>query len=82
MNNNILLNTESVISKATYTTNETGLINVDLERLYKEYFNGIEFKELSIAKIEKLYNDFRIFLKLIDSFKQNYYKSKANLNLI
>ena len=79
MNNNILLNTESVISKATYNANGTGLINVDLEKLYKEYFNCIEFKEFSIAKIEKLYNDFRIFLKLIDSFKQNYYKAKDNL---
>jgi hypothetical protein len=57
-----------------------GLLNVDLEKLYKEYFNNSEFKDLSVNKLEKMSNDFKIFLRLIESFKQNYFKSRVNEN--
>ena len=48
----------------------------NLEKLYKEYFNNSEFKDLSVNKLEKMSNDFKIFLRLIESFKQNYFNDK------
>jgi hypothetical protein len=58
-----------------------GFLSVDFEKLYKEYFNSIDFNDFSIFKIEKMYNDMRIMLRLIDSFKQNFYKQNVNNNV-
>lgn len=58
-----------------YNNNTNPLLNVDLEKLYKEYFNG-DFVEFSIGKLEKMFNDFKIILRLISSFKQAYYKGR------
>lgn len=77
-NNSILLNTDSTISK-DLLNKSVGILNVNLDKLYKEYFNLSNFNEMSIGKIEKMYNDFRIFLRLIESFKQNYKKTSNNL---
>jgi len=75
-NQNISINTESVISKSLMNTNAFGLLQVDLEKLYREYFNNTEFNEFTIFKIEKLFNDFRIIVKLIEYFKNSYNNEK------
>lgn len=77
---NVSINTESVISKSHIYQNSSlvknfGLLYIDLDKLYKEYFS-CEFKEFSIFKIEKMYNDFRIVLRLIELFKAGYSKNK------
>ena len=80
-NQNILINTDSVISKTLMNTdnyNNTGLMHVDLDKLYREYFNSLEFNEMSIFKIEKMSNDFKIMLKLIKSFKQGCYSGSGS----
>jgi hypothetical protein len=76
---NVLMNTESVINKSNLISSN-GLLNVDLDKLYKEYYNG-DFNEYSMFKLEKLYNDFRIVLKLTDSFKNNYLNSNSSKKL-
>ena len=43
------------------------LLNVDLEKLYNEYFN-IEFVEFTITRLTKMFNDFKIIIRLVDSF--------------
>jgi hypothetical protein len=78
-NHGISLNTDSTISKnllSSSPSSSPGLLSVDLEKLYKEYFNNSEFKDLSVNKLEKMSNDFKIFLRLIESFKQNYFNDK------
>ena len=82
-NHGISLNTDSTISKnllSSSPSSSPGLLSVDLEKLYKEYFNNSEFKDLSVNKLEKMTNDFKIFLRLIESFKQNYFNDKEKLN--
>jgi hypothetical protein len=82
-NQHISINTDTVTTKSI-VNNQTGLglLQVDLDKLYKEYFTNIEFNEFSIYKIEKLYNDFRIMLKLIEYFKKVYKnQSTQNINL-
>ena len=82
-NHGISLNTDSTISKNLLSSSLSscpGLLSVDLEKLYKEYFNNSEFKDLSVNKLEKITNDFKIFLRLIESFKQNYFNDKEKLN--
>jgi hypothetical protein len=54
-----------------------GLLKVDLEKLYKEYFNN-EFKDLTPLKLEKCFNDFRILLRLIQNYKISYFKNTTN----
>jgi hypothetical protein len=45
---------------------ESGLLQVDSEKLYRDYFSEYNFKDFSINQVERIYNDFRIFLKLIE----------------
>lgn len=81
-NHGISLNTDSTISKnllSSSPSSSPGLLSVDLEKLYKEYFNNSEFKDLSVNKLEKMSNDFKIFLRLIESFKQNYFNNKEKV---
>ena len=79
-NHNILINVETSIKK-TLISNNLGLLSVEHGKLYKEYFNNKEFSDFPLLKIEKMYNDFKIILRLIDSFKQGYYKNQKD-NLI
>jgi hypothetical protein len=68
--NQINLNTDTTISKSILKEKQ-GLLKVDLEKLYRDYFSDLNFKDFTISKIERMYNDFKIFLRLIESFKQN-----------
>lgn len=52
------------------------LMKIDLDRLYKEYFTS-EFKKLPFFKMEKMFNDFKIVLLMIDNFKSNYYNRNS-----
>lgn len=74
------MNTDSVINKNLLNENYLSLskisnpiFSIDLEKLYKEYFNG-EFNEFNILKLEKMFNDFKIIVILIESFKHKFYK--------
>ncbi len=69
-NNQINMNTETTIGKSLLKE-KVGLLQVDLEKLYKDYFNESNFKDFPICKIERMYNDFKLFLMLIESFKKN-----------
>lgn len=80
-NHSVLMNTESTISKSLLYKHEVNVMHIDLERLYKEYFN-IDFAEFSIYKLEKMFNDFKIVLRLIEIFRNNYYKTKSNMKSI
>lgn len=76
-NQNISLNTDSSLPKVLVSgkANEQsgmGIFQVNLEKLYKEYFYNVNFTELTFHKIEKMYNDFRIILKLVEFFKNSY----------
>ncbi len=72
------MNTESAINKSLlYNNTSLGVLYIDLEKLYKEYFN-CEFKEFSINKLEKMFNDFKIVLRLIEIFKQSYNRNLNN----
>ncbi len=73
---NILINTDSIVSKnLLYETNlKFPLLSIDLDKLYKEYFT-YEFNEFSILKLEKMFNDFKIILRLVDSFIKAYKNS-------
>lgn len=79
MNHNIKLNIDSVINKNLLNENHLNLskiitnpiFSIDLEKLYKEYFNA-DFNEFNILKLEKMFNDFKILLILIESFKQKH----------
>ena len=39
----------------------------DIDKLYKEYFDK-DLKEMSLFQIEKMINDFKITVMLIDSY--------------
>ena len=67
-NNQTSLNIDSSINK-TFLKEKSALLTVDLEKLYRDYFIELNFKEFSISKVERMYNDFRIFLKLIENYK-------------
>ena len=45
------------------------IFSIDLDKLYKEYFNG-EFNEFNILKLEKMFNDFKIIIILINNYKK------------
>ena len=76
---NIGINSDSFINKSLIN-NYSGLLMIDLNKLYKEYFN-FDFEDFSFFKMEKLFNDFKIVLRLIDLFKQGYYKIKEGINI-
>ena len=76
-NHNILINVETSIKK-TLISNNLGLLSIEHEKLNNEYFNNKEFSDFPLVKIEKMYNDFKIILRLIDSFKQGYYKNQKD----
>ena len=70
------INNDSIINKNLLNENYLSLskipnplLSIDLEKLYKEYFSS-EFNEFNISKLEKMYNDFKIILILVESFKQ------------
>ena len=76
INQNINLNIESIISKnllcesfANTSKIANPIFSIDLDKLYKEYFSG-EFKEFKILKLEKMFNDFKIILILINNYKK------------
>jgi hypothetical protein len=52
------------------------LLKINTEKTRKEYFEG-HFKDLDKSKFEAMTNDFKITLKLIESFK---YSIKSNIN--
>jgi hypothetical protein len=57
-----------------------GILNLDTEKLYKEYCTN-NFNENSLMKYEYMLNDFKIILKLIESFKNDInYDQKESLN--
>jgi hypothetical protein len=75
----ILNNTSSVINKSLLYNNDSSkypLLKVDLESLYKEYFSS-EFVDFTINKLEKLFNDFKLILRLIDSFIKAFKEKRA-----
>lgn len=86
LNQNINMNIESVINKNLLNENylnslkiTSPIFSIDLEKLYKEYFNG-EFNEFNILKLEKMFNDFKIIIILIESFKQKFSKNNFASN--
>lgn len=44
---------------------------INLDRLYKEYFTE-DLNKMSLSKLEKMFNDFKLVLMLIENFKNNY----------
>jgi hypothetical protein len=57
-----------------------GILNLNTEKLYKEYCTN-NFNENSLMKYEYMLNDFKIILKLIESFKNDVnYENKEQLN--
>jgi hypothetical protein len=76
INQNINLNTDSVISKhliiesfENNLKNFNPIFSVDLDKLYKEYFTG-DFIEFNVFKLEKMFNDFKLLLILINNYKK------------
>lgn len=65
--NDILINTDSTVPKS-YLNNSQALLNVDIDKINREYYNS-DFNEMSLVKIEKMSNDFKIVLRLIESFR-------------
>ena len=47
-----------------------GILNLNTEKLYKDYCTN-NFNENSLLKYENMLNDFKIILKLIESFKND-----------
>lgn len=64
------ITTDSVLSKTLISGNAGTLSKIDLDKLYKEYFQP-DMDDFSIFKMEKMFNDFRIVLKLIENLKEN-----------
>ena len=62
-------NISSSRRRSSFNIND-GLFNINLDSLVNQYYSG-DFKDLNINKIEKLYSDFKIALKLIEDFKIN-----------
>lgn len=60
------INASSVIDKEVMNEEE-GVTKIDVDKLYKEYFNK-DLKEMSLFQIEKMINDFKITVMLIDSY--------------
>ena len=60
------INASSVIDKEMLNEEE-GLTKIDIDKLYKEYFDK-DLKEMSLFQIEKMINDFKITVMLIDSY--------------
>ncbi len=52
---------------------------INLDKLYREYFSE-DISKLSFFKMEKMYNDFKLVLMLIENFK-NSYKNNNMLNM-
>jgi hypothetical protein len=82
IDNDIKMNSDSVISKNYINESfensikiANPIFSIDLDKLYKEYFTG-DFREFNILKLEKMFNDFKILVILI-----NNYKKKAELVL-
>lgn len=64
--NSSIINTSSVMNKELLKEEE-GITKIDLDKIYKEYFNK-DLKEMSLFQIEKMINDFKITVMLIDSY--------------
>ena len=64
--NAVNINTSSIINKRLLNENN-GIINLNLDKLYKEYFNK-DLKEMSLYQLEKMVNDFKITIMLVDSY--------------
>lgn len=64
--NAVNINTSSIINKSLLNENN-GIINLNLDKLYKEYFNK-DLKEMSLYQLEKMVNDFKITIMLVDSY--------------
>jgi hypothetical protein len=86
LNQNINMNTDSVINKNLLNENYLSLskisnpiLSIDLDKLYKEYYNG-EFNEFNILKLEKMFNDFKIIVILIESSKQKFFKNDSKIS--
>ena len=47
------------------------VFKINLDKLYKEYFNE-EMSKMSFFKMEKMFNDFKITLMLIENFKNSF----------
>jgi hypothetical protein len=64
-----LTNTSSVINKSLLYNESVKfpLFSVDLEKLYREYFS-CEFVDFTIEKLGKMFIDFKIIIRLVDSF--------------
>ena len=52
---------------------------INLEKLYKEYFTE-DINKISFSKMEKMFNDFKLVLMLIENFK-NTYKNNSKISL-
>jgi hypothetical protein len=62
---------KSLLSESIANTSKIAnpIFSIDLDKLYKEYFSG-EFNEFNILKLEKMFNDFKIILILINNYKK------------
>ena len=74
-NNSIPKNKVNISNVSTYRRKSSinisdGLLNINLDSLVNQYYS-CDFKDLNINKIEKLYSDFKIALKLIEDYKIN-----------
>ena len=63
--------------------NALAIFKINLDKLNKEYFSD-NLNKLSFSKMEKIYNDFKILIMLIEnfknSFKLNKFVSKNKMN--
>ncbi len=77
--NNGEIYNEDIISSGGQINMNDGLLNLNTEKLYKDYCTN-NFNENSLMKYENMLNDFKIILKLIESFKNDLNYSDTNLN--
>ena len=70
------------IDKSSYTPLlNDGLLSLDVDRVYNEYCSN-NLSEISLSKIENMYNDFKIILKMVESLKNEYKNGEGNNNNI
>jgi len=56
------------------------LFDLELTKLYNEYFTNCDLADIPLFKLENLYKDFKIIISMIKEFKNNQTK-KTNIEI-
>lgn len=54
------------------------LFDLELNKLYNEYFTNCDLNEIPLFKLENMYKDFKIVISMIKDFKDNHSKKTKN----